>query len=75
MRWLIPFFVGLCAVVPASVQAAPPNIVLILSDDHRWTDYGFMGHKTIETPRLDQLAARSALFRAATFPPRCVDRR
>jgi uncharacterized sulfatase len=68
MRWLIPFCFGLCAVVPASVQAAPPNIVLILSDDHRWTDYGFMGHKTIETPRLDQLAARSALFRRGYVP-------
>jgi arylsulfatase A-like enzyme len=68
MRWLIPFCVALCVVIPTSVQAAPPNIVLILSDDHRWTDYGFMGHKTIETPRLDQLAARSALFRRGYVP-------
>ena len=42
--------------------AAPPNVVLIISDDQAWTDYGFMGHPAIETPRLDQLASESVLF-------------
>ncbi|MGK0180356.1 MAG: hypothetical protein ACI8PD_002163, partial [Nitrospinales bacterium] len=32
-----------------------PNIVLILSDDQAWNDYGFMGHDVIETPNLDRL--------------------
>jgi len=41
---------------------APPNIVLILSDDQAWTDYGFMGHPEIRTPQLDKLAERSLLF-------------
>lgn len=40
----------------------PPNIVLLLSDDQAWTDYGFMGHPLIQTPHLDRLAARSAVF-------------
>jgi arylsulfatase A-like enzyme len=40
-----------------------PNIVLILSDDQAWTDYGFMGHEDIETPNLDRLASRSRVFR------------
>ncbi len=40
----------------------PPNVVFIISDDHAWTDYGFMGHPQIETPHLDRLAARSATF-------------
>lgn len=39
-----------------------PNIVLILSDDQAWTDYGFMGHADIQTPHLDQLAAESLVF-------------
>ncbi|MEX2187156.1 MAG: sulfatase [Pirellulales bacterium] len=42
--------------------AAPPNVVLILSDDQAWTDFGFMGHDTIETPRIDRLASESAVF-------------
>ena len=33
-----------------------PNIVLILSDDHGWADYGFMNHAHVRTPNLDRLA-------------------
>ena len=47
---------------------APPNIVLILSDDQSWTDYSFMGHEHIETPHLDKLAARSAVFKRGYVP-------
>ena len=36
--------------------AERPNIVLIISDDQAWTDYSFMGHEHIQTPRLDRLA-------------------
>ena len=40
----------------ATVSAAqPPNIVLIISDDQAWTDYGFMGHTDIRTPHIDTL--------------------
>ncbi len=39
-----------------------PNIVLILSDDQGWTDYSFMGHEHIQTPRIDQLAASGVTF-------------
>lgn len=47
----------------AEKTATPPNIVLLLSDDQAWTDYGFMGHPDIETPHLDRLAEESLLFR------------
>ncbi len=49
-------------------EAAPPNVVMIISDDQGWTDYGFMGHPHIRTPRLDQLAAESLVFRNAYVP-------
>ena len=42
--------------------AERPNIVLIISDDQAWTDYGFMGHETIQTPNIDKLARQSATF-------------
>jgi arylsulfatase A-like enzyme len=45
-----------------SPQGDPPNILLIISDDHGWTDYGFMGSRDISTPRLDRLAAGSLFF-------------
>lgn len=38
------------------------NIVLIISDDQAWADYGFMGHPDIKTPHLDRLAANSLRF-------------
>ncbi len=46
----------------------PPNIVFILSDDQSWTDYGFMGHEQIETPRLDQFASESLTFTRGYVP-------
>lgn len=52
----------------AAVESKPPNIVLILSDDQGYTDYGFMGHPEIETPSLDKLAKESALFRRGYVP-------
>lgn len=63
-------FVGLFALCAwlSAVAADKPNIVFIISDDHAWTDYGYMGHKQIETPNLDKLAARSALFSRGYVP-------
>lgn len=46
----------------------PPNIVLIISDDQGWTDFGFMGHPVIQTPRLDQLASQSVTFQHGHVP-------
>ncbi len=55
--------------VSAPLRAAtPPNIVLIISDDHAWTDYGFMGHPQIKTPHLDRLASNSLTFRRGYVP-------
>ena len=52
--------------------ASKPNIVLILSDDQAWGDYGFMGHETIQTPHLDKLAGRSVVFgRGYVASPLC----
>jgi len=67
-----PAFALLLALLGATAACAAdpsrPNIVFIISDDHAWTDYGFMGHKQIETPHLDQLAARSATFLRGYVP-------
>ena len=49
-----------------------PNIILIVSDDQAWTDYGFMEHPDIRTPHLDELAKRSLLFpRGYVAAPLC----
>ena len=49
-------------------KGPPPNIVLILSDDQAWTDYGFMGHDRVQTPNLDRLADESVVFKRGYVP-------
>ncbi len=44
-------------------EGSPPNVVLIIADDMGYSDYGFMGHPHIRTPRLDRLAGQSLTFR------------
>lgn len=51
-----------------AIAADRPNIVLIISDDHSFTDYGFMGHDTIQTPNLDKLSTQSAVFKRGYVP-------
>ncbi len=59
--WLVigPTFGFLTGALSAG---APVNILIIISDDQAWTDYGFMGHEHVKTPRLDRLAAESLCF-------------
>ncbi len=51
----------------ATNWAAPRNIVLILSDDHRYDFMGFMDESPsfLETPNLDRMAAQGAHFKNA----------
>ncbi|MGH8246487.1 MAG: sulfatase family protein [Gammaproteobacteria bacterium] len=45
-----------------------PNVVLIISDDHGWPDYGFMGHRHVRTPHLDRLASESMVYARGYVP-------
>ena len=47
----------------SAAEVAPPNIVMIISDDQLWSDYGFMGHPILQTPNLDRLARESLTFK------------
>ena len=56
------------AALTGAAESAPPNVVLILSDDQHWSDYGFMGHEHLQTPALDRLASESLVFRRGYVP-------
>jgi arylsulfatase A-like enzyme len=60
----------LCRSLPGfgATQQRSPNVVMIVGDDQGWPDFGFMGHKVIRTPRLDQLAKESAVFPQGYVP-------
>jgi len=73
IQYKIVLYAGALLAVGAAHAATPssakgsgevtrPNIVLILSDDQAWTDYGFMGHPDIQTPHLDKLASSGLQF-------------
>ena len=68
MRRLAAILLILLAAVRLHAADTPPNVVLILSDDQSWTDYGFMGHPDIQTPHLDKLASESVVFPRGYVP-------
>ncbi len=69
MSKLTRVVVGLVfALFPGSVEAATPNIVMIVGDDQGWGDYSFMGHAHIRTPHIDKLAAEGLTFRHGYVP-------
>ena len=60
MKLLLPLIL-----LGLSLNAAPPNVVLIVSDDQGYPDLGCIGSKPIQTPNLDRLAAEGT--RATNF--------
>ncbi len=59
-----------CASLVHSADSKP-NVILIISDDHGFNDYGFMGHPTVKTPHLDRMAAESLLYNRGYVMPVC----
>src|SRR4029453_10644099 len=49
----------------AYLNAQPPNIVLLVTDDQRWDTVGYAGNTVIQTPNLDSLAREGTYFRNA----------
>jgi arylsulfatase A-like enzyme len=56
----------------AASRPRRPNIVLIISDDHRWDALGAAGNRAVRTPALDRLAKTGLYFPQATVHvPQC----
>lgn len=52
----------LCAVVAVSGAAAPPNVLVILTDDQGYADYSACGTKDIRTPAIDRIFHEGMTF-------------
>jgi arylsulfatase A-like enzyme len=59
---------ALLATSVARAEVSKPNIILIIADDHAWTDYSFMGHPQVRTPSIDRLAREGLCFRRGYVP-------
>jgi arylsulfatase A-like enzyme len=51
---------------PLAPAPARPNLVVVLSDDHRWDALGAAGNPAILTPVMDRMARDGVYFRQAT---------
>ncbi|WP_040496094.1 sulfatase family protein [Ilumatobacter nonamiensis] len=59
-----------------SDPAARPNVLFIITDQHRADHVGFMGNPVVRTPHLDALAARGTVFESAWVSnPVCMPNR
>lgn len=68
MRISIRLIALAIAFMGGTAIAAPPNVIMVISDDHGWGDYSFMGHEAIRTPNLDRLASQSLTFTRGYVP-------
>lgn len=65
-RFLSLASLGACALPqPSDGADARPNLVVIVSDDHRADHLGYFNHPEIQTPNLDALARRGTVLREA----------
>jgi len=63
LGWLAVAVVAAWALVPPSAgAAAPPNFVVIFTDDQGYGDVGVYGAEGFETPHLDRMAAEGMRF-------------
>jgi arylsulfatase A-like enzyme len=56
---------GMPSQLLGATQQQQPNVVFILTDDHRWDCMGAMGHPFLETPHMDRIAREGVLFENA----------
>lgn len=55
--------------------ARSPNILLIVSDDQGYGDFGFTGNDVVQTPVLDRLSKQSAFYPYFMVGPACTPTR
>ena len=62
-RWLATLFGALLVFSTSTAwSAAPPNVLVILTDDMRWDAMSCAGHPFLKTPNIDRLANEGARF-------------
>lgn len=73
-QMLLP--VGSCLAITSSDQESklkqdPPNVILLMTDDQGWGDFGIHGNDVVRTPNFDALAAGSVEFDNFYVSPVC----
>jgi N-acetylglucosamine-6-sulfatase len=67
---------GLDVPVAPAESGARPNILVVVVDDLRWDEVGYVGHPYLETPNIDRLAREGVRFSQAVHAvPLCSPNR
>src|SRR5262249_5113413 len=62
----------LLALLPvATALAAPPNVLIVITDDQGFGDLGLHGNSVLKTPKLDSFAKESAWLKNFYVSPVC----
>ncbi|MBD0400625.1 arylsulfatase [Flammeovirga sp. EKP202] len=61
--------------VYGQTPTAPPNVIVILTDDQGWGDFSFTGNEHLSTPHFDQMASESAVLNRFYVSPVCAPTR
>ncbi|MEG0687160.1 MAG: sulfatase-like hydrolase/transferase [Hungatella sp.] len=57
-------------------MSKPPNILFLMSDEHRFDTIGYAGNAIVRTPCLDELSKEAVIFDQAYTPsPVCIPAR
>jgi len=77
---LLTAFLTICSILSAvtpsgKVTAAPPNIIVILTDDQGYGDISAHGHPILKTPNLDRLYRESVRLEDHMISPTCAPTR
>jgi N-sulfoglucosamine sulfohydrolase len=62
MMTKLGWMILLAGLMSMAAEAAPRNVLLLISDNQDFGDVGFNGHPVVKTPNLDRLAARGVNF-------------
>ena len=76
-RWLA-VLLGVASMVGCTPreELAPPNFLILMSDNHSWNHLGCYGDATVTTPNIDKLAEEGVRFAHAYCPsPSCTPAR
>ena len=74
-KFLIAILFFILTLKGFSQENSHPNVILIITDDQGYGDFGFSGNEQIKTPVLDALSKRSTRFNNFYVSPVCAPTR
>lgn len=75
MKHILPYFTLLFFLLPSALSAKQPNVIVVMTDDQGYGDFGFNGNPIALTPHLDKLAGESIRLTDFHVAPMCTPTR